>query len=214
MAVAENYIPQADNVDNLEKAVSDLVQQSATNTEKKNSIMNKLDSLVAIINGSNPDYSRIIEEIDYFMLRYGSTLDSGAANDQNLSQFDKLKLQNFKLKEIYCNQISHNEQLMELNDDYEANISRILSTISDQKYSTELKLNQSVLANFHSILQLKSVEFELFMKLLSNDEKITQFSKILSDLYSFILSSDSKNQTNLSELDHYFKNLSILSKNK
>lgn len=214
MAVAENYIPQADNVDNLEKAVTDLVQQSATNTEKKNSIMNKLDSLVAIINGSNPDYSRIIEEIDYFMLRYGSTLDPGAANDQNLSQFDKLKLQNFKLKEIYCNQISHNEQLMELNDDYEANISRILSTISDQKYSTELKLNQSVLANIHSILQLKSVEFELFMKLLSNDEKITQFSKILSDLYSFILSSDSKNQTNLSELDHYFKNLSILSRNK
>jgi hypothetical protein len=180
MAISENYIPQAENLEYLKGVIEELHSISQRNTDIKNKIVTSVDSLIHDLNGEE-DHSAVTSQLNNFLETYGASVKTSHL----MTQQEELEAQNEKLKQILESKRIYNIELMKLNKEYENSIDTLMDKIRDMKEGYDHARLTAMKEAHRRIEDAQKKEYDAYHLLIKNEEIMSHLAKTLTEFYGF-----------------------------
>lgn len=182
MGISDNYTLQAENLGYLTDVIEELQSVSLSNTRLKNEIVESVDSSIRKSNGNYEDHSQAISQLNTFLRQYYGNEEP----TQGLTQEQELRAQNGRLRELLQSKVQYNNQLSQLNNDYESSISDVMSQIRDLKEGYNYVKFQKLRESQTEIQEVQKREADAYLLLLRNEEIVHKLVATMSGFYEYL----------------------------
>ncbi len=200
MSVSENYIPQSENLEHFNNIVDELRSITDENTQLKNNILTKVDLLIKQLNHGHVDNSDVIRKLNGFIAQFGGDEVSKSNNGGDvMDEKTQLLEQNKKLKEILASKIKYNEDIEQLNKEYQEAIDQVMRDVRIRKFHSDHLRIENFKKIHGSIAQLQDEEFQTYLILINHQEILSKIGRAISDVFKN-LNQDSRDELELQKL--------------
>ncbi len=201
MSVSENYIPQSENLEHFNNIVDELRSITDENTQLKNNILTKVDLLIKQLNHGHVDNSDVIRKLNGFIARFGVDEAAKSSNGTGDGMDEKTQLleQNKKLKEILASKIEYNDDIEQLNKEYQEAIDQVMRDVRIRKFHSDHLRIENFKKIHGSIAQLQDEEFQAYLILINHQEILFKIGRAISDVFKN-LNQDNRDELELQKL--------------
>lgn len=201
MSVSENYIPQSENLEHFNNIVDELRSITDENTQLKNNILTKVDLLIKQLNHGHVDNSDVIRKLNGFIAQFGGDEVAKSSNGTGDVMDEKTQLleQNKKLKDILASKIKYNDDIEQLNKEYQEGIDQVMRDVRIRKFHSDHLRIENFKKIHGSIAQLQDEEFQTYLILINHQEILSKIGRAISDVFKN-LNQDSRDELELQKL--------------
>lgn len=182
--------PQSENLTHLYKLLEQLIQQLATNNEKKENILVAVDTLSNRVNSSeisvNDHYSSSARLIQQFLDRIDPVPDSQSSKDKNRVE-ETLRQQNKQLKEILLNSQSITRESYDILKYHEECLHEVIGHLRADILKDQRKVVNEIRTRFNKdVKALEDIEFQSYIDNVNEIQKLMDISYVYRTLLRLV----------------------------